>query len=99
MPTLLQATDGRWRKWDIFAFVIWFALAVYDFIREGLGSLSGINYLLFAIGVAALAPYAAEAKENRAWWYFPRSPRAFLGAVAYLAAIGVVIYRMTHQHH
>jgi hypothetical protein len=99
MPHFLKRRDGRWRKWDIAAFVMCFVFAVWDFIREGLGSLSGIQYLLLTIGVAALAPYNAEAKEHRVWWYFPRSPRYFFGAVAYLAVIGVAVYRIAHLHH
>ena len=65
MPNFLQTRDGRFRKLGIVTFVMWFVFAVLDFIGEGLRSLSGIQYLLLAIGVAALAPYYAVAKEHR----------------------------------
>jgi hypothetical protein len=97
MPRYFKTRDGRWRKLHIVTFVMSFAIAVYEFIREGLGSLSGIQYLLFAIGVVALAPSEDTPKEHQL--RLLRSPRYLFGVAAMVATIGVVAYRVAHQHH
>ena len=90
----MKTKDGRWRKGDIGVCVVWCVLAVYDFLREGLRSLSGIQFMLFAIGLAALAPSQDEPKEHRVKGWILRSPRYCFGVVALVAAVGVLAYRM-----
>ena len=71
--------------------------AVYDFVREGLGSLTGIQYLLLAVGVVALAPAEDEPQERRLKWHVLQSPRYAAGAVACVAAAGILMYRVARD--
>ena len=89
-----KTRDGRWRKGIVGWLVLFVVSAVYDFIREGWASLSGIQYLLIAGGIAALAPAEDEPKESRLKWYVFRSPRYLVGTVALVGAVSILAYRV-----
>jgi hypothetical protein len=94
MAQFWKTREGRWRKGTVLWFVLFLVSAVYDFFREGWGSLSGIQYLLFAGGIAALAPAEDERKEPRLKWATLRSPRYIVGGVALVGAAGILVYRV-----
>jgi len=71
--------------------------AVYDFVREGWGSLTGIQYLLLAVGVVALAPAELQPQERQSKWYVFQSPRYVAGAVACVAAAGILMFRVARD--
>jgi hypothetical protein len=92
MAHFWKTADGQWRKGIIALVMVFLSSAVYDFVREGLGSFSGIQYLLFAISTVALAPAVDEPEERRLKWYVPRSTRHAAGAVVFAVAAGMFLY-------
>ncbi len=100
MPYFWKTGDGRWRKGTVAWFVLFLVCAIYDFIREGWGSLSEMQYLLLAGGAAALAPAEHEPQEARlkGWKsYVFGSPRYMVGAVALVAAAAILVYRVARD--
>ena len=96
MPNFAKTNEGRWRPRVLAWITLFLISALYDFVREGWGSLTGIQYLLLAVGAVALAP-AKDESERRLTWSVLRSPRYLAGAMACAAAAGILLYRVARD--
>ena len=71
--------------------------AAYDFVKEGSGSLSGLQGLLVAVSIVALAPTEDQPTKRRSIWSALQSPQYLAGAVASVAALGMFVYRVARD--
>jgi hypothetical protein len=76
--------------------------AVYDFVTEGWGSLSGVQYLLIVASIIALAPFKDKSSEEGRAERFRRllhSPRYVVGVAGCVAAVCLLMFRVARGFH
>ena len=96
MPHFWNTGDGRRRGLVVIVVFLVFG-AAYDFIREGPGSLTGLQYLLLALSTVALAPIQDQPTERRSIRIVVQSPRYLGGALAFVVSMGIFVYRVARD--